>query len=545
MTVPATMADVLDDHVVFELDCIDRMYLNLYQPKLMYPGGVVGFFKGHRQMPFASSALMDPMTTAFVEGIHRFIRDQGLELVHFTKGQRKDDVAHEHLAGHDGLSEQILFVGRAQEKTRVYRTEKRLNPVTGKAYPWIVTSTAMPNHFYFYGFDADFGPFFIKFCTYFPYTAKVCINGHHWAQQQGARAGIVFERMDNAFGACEDPAALQAICDRLGPDEIDAFVRKWLGRLPHPFTPEDRAAGYRYDISVLQAEFSLTQVLDRPLAGRVFFEDVIRANLDAGRPDQVSLTFGRRIPKPTLKRFRFRTRVLTEGVIPSVHVDYKHSRIKQYFKQEIALRTETTINDTRDFGIGKRLTNLPALRQIGFPANRRLLQVQRTSSDPILGADTYDQICQPIHVEGQRVPALRFDHPVTQALFAALVVCHLLPTGFANRDLRGFLAPLLGLPVEAMTPGRMTYHLRRLRLHGLIERIPHTQRYTVTDFGLNAAVVLHRAHARFIGKAMADLARINPRGDPDDKLRRAIASLDRELDRMAKQSGFTLSPAAA
>ncbi len=74
MTVPATMAEVLDDHVVFELDCIDRMYLNLYQPKLMFAAGVVGFFKGHRGMPFASSALMDPMTTAFVEKIHRFIR---------------------------------------------------------------------------------------------------------------------------------------------------------------------------------------------------------------------------------------------------------------------------------------------------------------------------------------------------------------------------------------------------------------------------------------------------------------------------------------
>ena len=438
MTVPATMAEVLDEHVIFEVDCIDRMYLNLYQPKLMFAAGVVGFFKGHRGMPFASSALMDPMTTAFVEGIHRFIRDHGVDLVHFAKGQRKDDIAHDYLAAHDGKTEQILFVGRAQEKTRVYRTEKRVNPVTGKAYPWIVTATALPNHFYFYGFDADFGPFFVKFCTHFPYTAKVCVNGHHWAQQQAAKAGLVFERMDNAFASCEDPAGLQAICDRLGPDEVDAFVRKWLARLPHPFTAADRAAGYRYDISVLQAEFSLTQVLDRPLAGRVFFEDVIRDNLDAGRADQVSLTFGRRIPKPTRKRFRFRTRVLTEGVIPSVHVDYKHSRVKQYFKQEVALRTETTVNDTRDFGIGKRLPNLPALRQVGFPANRRLLQVQRTSCDPILGADTYNRVCQPVHVDGQRVPALRFDHPVTQALFAALVVCHMLPTGFANRDLRGF-----------------------------------------------------------------------------------------------------------
>ena len=121
-------------------------------------------------------------------------------------------------------------------------------------------------------------------------------------------------------------------------------------RIPHPFTPEDRAAGYRYDISILQAEFSLTQVLDRPSTGRVFFEEVIRENLEIGRPDHVQLIFERRITKQTPGRFR--TRVITEGVTPSLHIDYKRSRIKQYHKEGLALRTETTINDPHDFDIG-------------------------------------------------------------------------------------------------------------------------------------------------------------------------------------------------
>jgi hypothetical protein len=127
-------------------------------------------------------------------------------------------------------------------------------------------------------------------------------------------------------------------------------------------------------VSILQAEFSLTQVLDRPLTGRVFFEEVIRENLDLGRPSQVQLIFDRRVNRRTPGRFR--SRVITEGVVPSLYVDYKSSRIKQYHKEGRALRTETTINHTRDFGIGKQLKNLPALRQIGFKANRRLLDVQ-------------------------------------------------------------------------------------------------------------------------------------------------------------------------
>lgn len=279
-------------------------------------------------------------------------------------------------------TEGVLFVGRAQEKTGVFRTEKRRNP-TGATYPWLVRRTAMVNHFYVYAVDDDFGPFFIKFCTYFPYNAKVCINGNEWAKRQATKAGIAFEPLDNGFASCEDPARLQRICDRLDDKRIDRFVRKWLGRLPHPFTAADRRAGYRYDISVLQAEFSLTQVLDRPLAGRVFFEEVIRENLDIGRPDRVSLIFDRRIQRgrkrPTPGRFR--TRVFTDGVVQSLHVEYKASRVKQYHKEGVALRTETTINDTRDFGIGKRLHNLPAVREVGFRANRRLLDVQRISHE--------------------------------------------------------------------------------------------------------------------------------------------------------------------
>ena len=162
--------------------------------------------------------------------------------------------------------------------------------------------------------------------------------------------------------------------------------------------PADRAAGYRYDISIWQAEFSLTQVLDRPVTGRVFFEHVIRDNLDTGRPDQISLIFDRRLIHRGRLRTpgRFRTRVITDGVTPSLHIDYKHTTIKQYHKEGRALRTETTINDTRDFGIGKRLTNLPALREIGLSANRRLLGVQRLSHNPIRAAEAFTAVHDPI-----------------------------------------------------------------------------------------------------------------------------------------------------
>jgi hypothetical protein len=379
MTLPRSVADVLADHVVFEIECIDRMYCNVYVPQLQHAGGLIGYIQRQLGLPIASTAPLGRITDAFSAAMRRFAREQQVPWVDFVKDQRKDDVMHEHLAGFSGR-EGVLFIGRAQEKTSLFRTERRRD-AQGESYPWIVRATGVVNQFYVYAVDRDFGPFFLKFCSYFPYNAKLCLNGHEWAKRQAAHAGIAHTALDNGFATCDEPAAVQAICDRLGPEQIDALLRKWLGRLPHPFSPADREAGYRYDISIWQAEFSLTQMLDRPISGRVFFEHVIRDNLDAGRPDQVSLIFDRGIRRRgrNVTPGRFRTRVITEGVTPSLHIDYKHTTIKQYHKEGRALRTETTINDTRDFGIGKRLTHLPALREIGLSANRRLLGAQRLS----------------------------------------------------------------------------------------------------------------------------------------------------------------------
>jgi hypothetical protein len=446
MTLPRTVADVLDRHVDFEIESIDRMYLNVYQPRLQYPIGAAAFFHFHRGHTFASSALMAPMTKMFVAEIHDFVAARRLDLITFAKGQRKDDLTQSYLAEHDG-SEAVLYVGRAQEKASVMRTERRYDQRTGASYAWLVKASALVNHFYFYCFDDDFGPFFIKFCSYFPYNAKLCINGHEWAKRQAAKKGIGFTALDNGFATVNDPAKIQAICDRLGPAQIDALLRKWLRRLPHPFTRTDRIAGYRYEISVLQAEFSLTQMLDKPITGRIFFEQVIRDNLDLGRPDKVGLIFGKQIYAGRKRRTPgvFRTRILNSTVTPSLHVDYKHTTIKQYHKEDIALRIETTINDPGDFSINKGLTNLTAMRKVGFQANRRLLHVEHISHDPAAGAEAFIAVTAPTTINGQHAAGLRFGDPRVQALLAVLLVFRLHPHGFANADLRNHLTRMLGV----------------------------------------------------------------------------------------------------
>jgi len=537
MTVAPTVADVLTDHVVFEVECIDRMYLNVYVPGLQYAAGLVAFVHRQLDLPIASTAPLGKISDGFSAAMHRFARDQQVPWVDFAKGQRKDDIAHEHLAGFD-RDEGVLFIGRAQEKTGLFRTEKRRG-ADGRAYPWIVRATGVVNHFYVYAVDADFGPFFLKFCSYFPYNARLCINGHEWAKRQAAQAGIGHTALDNGFATCDDPAALQAVCDRLGPAQVQALLDKWLAILPGAFTERDRVAGYRYELSVLQAEFSLTQVLDRPVSGRVFFEQVIRDNLDAGRPDQVSLIFDRRLMRtgPRATPGRFRTRVITNGVTPSVHIDYKSTRIKQYHKEGRALRTETTINNPGDFGIRKRLTHLPELREIGFSANRRLLGVQRLSHNPIRAAEAFTAVHDPIiTADGARIAGLRLGDRRAHSLLQALLVFRLLPNGFRGRELRDLLAGLLGRQPGTISAGQVSYDLRRLRAHGLIARVPRSHRHRVTDPGLHHAMLITHLHTRILQPGLAQLT--DPKPPAPTALRTAARDYQRALDQLTEEAGL-------
>ena len=503
MRIARCVADVLVDHVVLEYEAIDRMYLNVYVPTLQTVGGMLGYLRVHRGQRFASTTAVAPMTEAFVRTIEQFVAGESVDLITFEKGQRKDDVTQGYLRQFK-KNEGVLYVGKAQEKTRIMRTERRRCKRTGATYPWIVESTGMVNHFYFYCVDEDFGPFFLKLCSYFPYNAKLCINGHEYLKRQLAKRGVAFEALDNGIKSCADPHLLRKLSDGLTAEKIDRLLRKWLRRLPHPFPARDRAAGYRYQLSILQAEFSLTQVLDHPVTGRVFFEEVIRENLDIGRPSQVSLVFDRKINRRTPGRFR--TRVITEGVVPSLHVDYKRSRIKQYHKEGEALRTETTVNDTRDFGIGRRIENLAELRKIGFAANRRLLHVQRIGHDCFIGEAAFQEMQKPVTIGEQRAAALRFADPRVQGLLHVLLLFLLVQGTFRNNHLREHIAPLLGMKPSQLSPGRVTYDLRRLRLHGLIERLPSTHCYRITAKGLRTAIFYTRLYNRSLRTGLAAIS---------------------------------------
>ncbi len=532
MSLPRTVADVIDQHVTLELESLDRVYLNVYQPKLQTPRSVFYFLREYHGEGAVSSRKMKAITDRFLGSIDNYCQKHDVPLIRFEKGQRKEDLAAEYYARFD-QTEGILFVGKAQEKARTFRTEGRVN-ARGETYPWIVDSTAMVNQYYFYGVDEDFGPFFLKYSSYFPYGAKLCFNGHEYLKRQLAKEGIGYEELANGILYCEDPQRMQQLADRLSSHRIERFLHKWQLRLPCPFRLAEQRDGYRYEVSITQIEFALTQVFDRPVHGRIFFEEIIRENLDLGRPESIQLIFDRRVIKTTPGAFR--TRVVRKGVIPSLRIDYKSNGIKQYFKEGRALRTELTVHNPYDFGVGRKLENLSALRKHGFQTNRRVLHVQKTSQDFAMSETMFREVTGPQRVGNQRASALKFGDPEVFAMFSVLLLFRLLPCGFRSRDFREHLASLLGHQPSQWTQGRLTYQLRRLRLHGLIERQQHKSSYLVTERGYRIALWFSRCHARLLRPSLGQT--LSPESCADQTLARAIERFDKDLDRYLHKLKF-------
>jgi len=526
------IADIIRHHVSLEVRCIDRLYLHAYMPKLQTSGGLCYFLRDHLGHPIPSPALFKPMHDRFVTAVEHFVARHAVPVVKFETGQDKDAIATAHRARFTAR-EGVVMLGIAQEKMRAFKAHKRTGPGVKVSFDFSRQWVAV-NQYYFYVHDRDWGPAFVKIGTYLPYPIKICLNGHEWVKQQLRHKRLRFESLDNGFRSCANPPALQTICDALGPADVQAFFDRWSARLPWPVTAADRAAGYDHRLAINQLEVSLTQVFDRPSQGRHFFEAVIRENLDLGRPDRVKLLFPLRLTRATPPpAFGYRTRVITDGVQPSLHVEYKRSHVKQYFKEQQALRTETTINNPKDFYVAKRIDNLTYLRDLGQQVNRKVLEVERLSQHCVLTQEALDRLQQPTIEAGQRVPALRFGDPRVMALLQAITAFTHLPHGFRNRDLRPHVEALLGRPYAV---AQMTYDLRRLRLKGLIHRIPKTHRYCATSYGLKVAFFYAKLYLRILRPHWAAVV---PENDHLPRpLRAALEQLDREIARLHEEAAL-------
>jgi hypothetical protein len=542
-TNPVTVNDLLDGQKLLEIDCLDRVYLTLSVPNLMVGGQVTGFLTTHLGQPIPSPALLERRGQTFRRAVLSFAQANDIPVISFAgkkaTGRRPGVLADSpwperkidqvmplmRKAAAVGRS-RVVAIGVAQEYARVF-TASKAESGTGAVWFSYNRVDRRVTCYYFYLWDDDFGPAFVKICAYFPYPGKIWFNGHEWAKRQAAKAGIGFRELSNGFASTTNPVRLQDICNRLGPGPIAVFVERWWARLPLPFSTADRAGGYWWDISMRQVEVAKTIVFTAPRYARGFFEALAADNLDIGRPDNMQIVFNRQIRSNSTGVFQTLVDRDNDGVV--VNAYYRHSRIKYYLKDHRALRIETVVNDTRDLGVLRRLPHLTELTAKARDANRRLLETIRVGQDCVLASPAIERVAQPTLTEdGRRAPALRFGDPRVMALTGALCLSLFAVTGVTNKSLRALTARLLG---TGYTTSQMTYDLRRLRLNGLIRRIEHTHTYALTADGQRLAIFYTKLHDRLLRPLTAA---DHPPAPPN--LRDALATIDQHVNEYIAQA---------
>ena len=524
-----TVPELLDGHTVLDIECLDRIYLNGYVPKLQVGGQVVTFLHEHRGMPVASPAVFEQIGTRFRQAVARFAESNDIPMVKFKKGIRKAGVMEPLLrrAARAGRS-RVVAIGWAQEFQLVWDARKRDTDPSKPPQFSFAKGDRRVTCYYFYIWDEFWGSGFIKICAYFPYPAKVWLNGHEHAKRAAASAGIGFTELSNGFASCDDPDGLQVICDRLGPGDIQSFFDRWMSRIPVPLTADDQAAGYWWELSMRQVEVSRTLVFDAPRQARAFFEALIADNLDLGRPENVELLFKRspkgRKPKDQGAGGAFKTAIdrRCDGV--TINAFWRHSRVKQYLKDGRALRIETVVNSPDDLGCQRRICNLPELQVRARAVNTRLLHTERVGQGCVFDSPAFARISQPtLTGDGRRAPGLRFGDPRVMALAGALANMLCAVTGITNKSLRALMTGLLG---ASYSMNQASYDLARLSRNGLITRIPRRNLYALTPDGLRFAIFYTKVHDRVLRPLMAG---DQPQAPPP--LRAALRVIDGEVTR--------------
>jgi len=501
-----TAAEMVTGHVTLDVSCLDRLYLNGYVAKLQTPGGVIYFFHDHRGKPIVSPALFEPIGEKFRRDIKDWAQANGVPLIRFRAGERKADVMSPYLqAAADSGRSQVVAIGCAQEFQLVWTARKRdTDPGMCPQFSFTKEQRRV-SVFYVYIFDEQMGPGFIKICTYFPYPVKAWVNGHEWAKRQAMAAGIGFTALSNGFASCDDPAGLQQICDRFGPGTVQVWFERWMARIPLPLGDADRDAGYWWELSMRQIETSRTLVFDDDVHARAFFEALLCDNMDLGRPENVELLFrrGQRSGRPTIPPAGggFRTAIDRYCHLITLNVFYRHSRLKQYLKDSVALRIETVVNDPKDLRCNRRLENLPELQAKARAINTRLMETETVGQGTALVSPVIERITRPtLTGEGRKAPALRFGDLRVQALAGALAAMLFAVTGITNRSLRALMTGLLHRPYSI---NQASYDLSRLARNGLIERVPGRNRYTLTRDGLLFAHFYTKVYDHILRPLMA------------------------------------------
>jgi GNAT superfamily N-acetyltransferase len=525
----------------FDYACFDRILLNGVIQVLQNPACVVGFLKEKRQASRVTPAYFRAISTDYHHFVQAFAEQRHVEILVPPKGVRREEWVepyYQKLQGQDG----IAVILKARENARVAVSFPRQGDHVELLNRFVL-------QYYFYLQDRDFGRMFVRVCPYFPFSARICLNGHEWLACRLRQEGIAFEQCANAFRSCANPPRLQELADQFASAHIEACAHRWLAQLVPFFTDrERRRQGFGYRLFVSQVEYCTNLIFESRAALDRLHERLLDLNRSIGHPDKIAIIFGRRITTHTDAGLK--TQILDHDLgQPVIRSEYKSSSIKQYARDNLILRTETTSYHTPDLGVNKGVEHLPELRKTMATANDRYLEVQQDVLETFVDRGQLERLRQPtVSPSGRRTPGLKLDDVRLLAVLQALV-CFALLAGrgrFRTTDLHAMAAKAQGKTTASYTLGQLRYDLAKLRGKGLVERVAGTRSYRLPSEGYRLAVLYLKLFHRIYAPLTAGILEPVPWDDRLPAERRAAldqvyGAVENALDRLFASVGVRLA----
>jgi hypothetical protein len=487
------------DSIRFGYRCFDRILLNGLIQSFQRPERVVGFFTKYRQLYPVSKPVLKDIARQYDGWVTARSKAWGAPIVEPPHDRRRDEFVERYFRRAE--ADQVVVILKAREPARILIA-------IGKDDRWhLEYAWRWVNQYNFYLLDREWGRLFVRVCPYFPFSARVCLNQHHWLANRLVAEDIAFRQCSNAFLTCSDPARLQQLADSLTPHQLARCAQKWLRAFTPFFTPTERRAEAWHQLFLSQVEYCDNLIFQRRAALDALGERLFDANRTIGQPTKLATIFGRKVTS----RYRGKLETLIEDLDlpnPVIRSYYRASSIKQYVRDHLLLRTEATSNNVADFGVRKAIEILPQLRTAMAAVTDRYLTVQQDILETFVDRGQLRQLAQPTRLpNGKRIPGLKLDHPRQLAVMHALVRFAHIATGdtFTMKDLHGPTAAALETTTDQYRLASLRYDLSKLRAKGLVERVPHSRRYRLLPHGYSICLVFLKLFERVYAPLTAGL----------------------------------------
>lgn len=536
------LSALMGHHVQFSYTALDRIVLNGYIDLLQRPENLVHFFHQVTGVPCIEPSVLTLRTDAYRTWVRGYTAEHEIPVAPAPKGVRKEDLVQPHYQRLHG-KEGVACVLTSMEQGRTFISYTPRFQTADPDYRVIAAGRKRFLHYYFYVFDPVMGAMSLRFSTYLPFNVTCYLNGHSFLAQELARQGTAFRKEDNAIVAVADPVALQVAADRLTAELLNQRCQHWIAQLGPRFSPQERAAmDFTHRLSIGQIELATDVIFKRSAPLKSLFQRGVEIGVLLGGADHTTHLFGRRITHRYQGKLQTVLDRRNEGQ-PVLRSYYQTSFVKQYEKGDRLLRTETCINDPRHLDIGRRLHNLPALKERMAATNARYLDLQAELLDSTVDTGQLAQLSQPTVLGRRRIPGIKLhDHRVIRLLEALLHPGNLVGD-WTTRQVHARLLQRHRLTEADYRLPQLRYDLTKLRAKGLVQRLGTSRRYTLTSMGVKLGALLVKLRTRLLGPLASLPLDARPARSPHHRsgVETALRQVDTSLDKLCAELGLKVA----